>query len=105
VEHFDRVFHDALRVGKKVIVGFPNFAYFKARLQLAFSGRAPVTPSLPYTWYESPNLHFFSILDFIDYCRKNKARVERAVYLGACRRVILFPNLFAATAIFLVKAV
>ncbi|MCX5714364.1 MAG: methionine biosynthesis protein MetW, partial [Candidatus Omnitrophica bacterium] len=82
VQHFDKVLKDALRVGKKVIVGFPNFAYFKARLQLGFSGRAPVTKTLPYTWYESPNLHFFSIFDFLDYCRKNNTKIERAVYLG-----------------------
>ncbi len=103
VEHFDKVFQDALRVGKKVIVGFPNFAYFKARLQLGFSGRAPVTQTLPFTWYESPNLHFFSILDFLDYCRKNNTKIERAVYLGTQRRVIFFPNLFANIGIFLIS--
>ncbi|MDP2941826.1 MAG: methionine biosynthesis protein MetW [Candidatus Omnitrophota bacterium] len=102
VKHFDRVFQDTLRVGRQVIVGVPNFAYYKSRLQLFFSGRAPVTPSLPYSWHESPNLHFLSILDFTDYCREQKARIGRAVYLGQRRRVFLLPNLFANTGIFVI---
>lgn len=67
--HVDKVLQDALRVGKEVIVGFPNFAYYKSRLQIFFQGKAPVTGALPYQWYETPNLHFLSILDFIAYCR------------------------------------
>ena len=52
---------EAVRVGKKAIVGFPNFAHYETRIQLAFFGVAPVTPSLPYQWYDTPNLHFLSI--------------------------------------------
>ena len=103
VTHFDRVFKDALRVGKKVIVGFPNFAYYKLRFQLFFLGHAPITASLPYSWYESPNLHFLSIDDFIDYCKSQKVTIEQAVYLGKERRVVLFPNFFANTGIFLIS--
>ena len=58
LRHVETVFTDSLRVGKKVIVGFPNFAHFTARLQLGFKGRAPVTPALPYAWFDTPNLHF-----------------------------------------------
>jgi len=54
----DVVLGEALRVGKEVIIGFPNFAYFKSRFQIFFRGKTPVTPSLPYEWYETPNLHF-----------------------------------------------
>jgi methionine biosynthesis protein MetW len=57
----DFVLKEALRVGKNVIVGFPNFAYVSARLRLFFFGETPVTPSLPYRWYNTPNLHFLSI--------------------------------------------
>ena len=70
--HVDKVLADALRVGKKVIVGFPNFAHYKSRLQMFFRGRAPVTEALPYQWYETPNLHFLSVLDFKKYCRTNE---------------------------------
>lgn len=103
VQHVDRVLADALRVGKKVIVGVPNFAYYNARLQLFFRGRVPVTPSLPYSWYETPNLHFLSIFDFIDYCRFKKIKIEKSAYLNGKRRVRRLANLFAQTGIFLIS--
>ncbi|MGD0337144.1 MAG: methionine biosynthesis protein MetW, partial [Candidatus Omnitrophota bacterium] len=93
VRHAKTVLNEALRVGKKVIVGFPNFAHINARWQIFFGGRAPVTAALPYTWYESPNFHFLSNFDFIDYCKDEKIRIERAIFLGNKRRVHLFPNL------------
>ena len=103
IRHVDTVLKDALRVGKKVIVGFPNFAHYKARIQMFFNGRAPVTGALPYQWYETPNLHFLSISDFINYCRLKKFRIEQSVYLGEKRRVPLLPNLLAQTGIFLIS--
>lgn len=104
VKHVEAVLGDALRVGKKVIVGIPNFAYYKARLQIFFRGKVPVTGSLPYQWYETPNLHFLSISDFIEYCRIKKINVERGIYLGKKRQAPVFPNLFAHTGIFLISA-
>lgn len=99
----DMVLHDALRVGQKVIIGFPNFAHVRSRLQIFFGGRAPVTPSLPYEWHDTPNLHFLSILDFERYCRKKKITIERAAFIGTQKRVPLLPNLFAQTGIFLIS--
>ena len=101
--HVDRVLIDALRVGKKVIAGFPNFAYYKSRLQMFFSGRTPVTGALPYQWHDTPNLHFLSISDFTNYCRLKKINVERSVCIGQTRRIPFFPNLFAQTGIFLIS--
>ncbi len=103
VQHLESVLMDALRVGKKAIVGFPNFAYYRARFQLFFLGKAPVTPSLPYLWYESPNLHFLSISDFTDYCWIKNLTIERSMYLGKTRPVTTFPNLFANLGIFLIS--
>ena len=102
--HVDRVLQDALRVGKKVIVGFPNFVYYRSRLQILFGGRTPVNTSLPYQWHETPNLHFLSILDFIEYCRKKKITIEQRAFLGTSHRVYLFPNVFAQIGIFLISA-
>ena len=76
VMHVDAVLKDALRVGRKVIVGFPNFAYCRSRLQIFFGGKTPVTGALPYQWYETPNLHFLSISDFIDYCGLKNIHIE-----------------------------
>lgn len=99
----DFVIHEAMRVGGKVIVGFPNFAYIPARLRLFFWGKTPVTHSLPYRWYSTPNLHFLSLTDFMDYCRDQKIRVLEKVFLGRGRRIFLFPNLFAQNGIFMVS--
>jgi methionine biosynthesis protein MetW len=94
------VMTEALRVGKKVIVGFPNFAHLGARCQLFFKGESPVTESLPYRWYNSPNIHFLSIKDFNDYCQKQHINIVERHYLGKSREVVLFPNLLATNAIF-----
>ena len=99
----DSVLREALRVGKKVIVGLPNFAHYQARLQIFFKGRTPVTPSLPYEWHDTPNLHFLSISDFISYCRKRNIKIEKAAFIGSRRRVGIFPNLFGLTGIFLIS--
>lgn len=103
VEHVETVLSDALRVGRKVIVGVPNFAFYKARLQLFFRGKVPVTSSLPYNWYDTPNLHFLSLFDFLSFCQKKDIKVERKVFLTENRRVRLFPNLFANIGIFLIS--
>ena len=102
VKNFDEVFTDALRVGKHVVAGLPNFAYYQARIQLAIRGKAPVTKSLPYSWYNSPNVHFFSLNDFKDYCREKHIIIESNVCLDSRRRISFLPNLFAQVGIFLV---
>jgi len=94
---------EAVRVGHKVIVGFPNFAHYNARIQLALLGRAPVTPALPYQWYDTPNLHFLSIRDFVLYCRKNRLSMERSAFLDKKGQVHFWPNLLAGSALFQVS--
>jgi methionine biosynthesis protein MetW len=103
LKHVETVLFDALRVGKKVIVGFPNFAYYRARLRLFFRGRVPITASLPYTWYETPNLHFLSTLDFLDYCGEKKIKIEQKVYITGDKRTVMLPNFFANIGIFLIS--
>jgi len=103
VRHVDTVLRDALRVGKKVVVGVPNFAYYTARLQMFFRGKAPVTGSLPYQWYETPNLHFLSIADFIHYCRSKQIDIQQMICVGSKNKVNILPNLFAQVGIFLIS--
>jgi methionine biosynthesis protein MetW len=97
------VLKETLRVGRRAIIGFPNFAYYKARLQMLFSGHTPVTPSLPNMWYDTPNLHFLSISDFITYCSKNNIMIEKAAYLDNSRTINFRPNLRAQKAILLIN--
>jgi len=99
----DIVLKEALRVGKEVIIGFPNFAHYSARLQISFKGKTPVTPSLPFEWHDTPNLHFLSISDFIEYCYKRNIKIRDSFFIGRNRRVVIFPNLIALTGIFLIS--
>jgi methionine biosynthesis protein MetW len=104
IRHLDAVLKDALRVGRKVIVGFPNFAHYKSRLQILFRGKTPITGALPYQWYETPNLHFLSLSDFISYCRENKLAIEKAKFIAKDKDINLFPNLLAQIGIFLISS-
>ena len=98
----DAVLADALRVGKQVIVAFPNFAQLSARFQMLLRGRSPVTPYLPYQWHDSPNLRFFSVLDFKDYCREKSIRIGKEAYISANRLIRVLPNLLSEIGVFLI---
>jgi methionine biosynthesis protein MetW len=104
----DVVLSEILRVGKKGIVGFPNFAYWKMRFYLFTYGRMPKTEFLPFEWYDTPNIHFCSIFDFAEYCAKNGVTIEKTVYLSTDRggRVLrgVRPNMFAENAVYLLSA-
>jgi methionine biosynthesis protein MetW len=98
-----------LRIGRRAIVSFPNFGHWSVRGQLLIKGRMPVTPTIPISWYETPNIHFCTIRDFVDLCGEMDARIERAVALGASGDPIRvnapwwFWNLFGQQAIFLLS--
>lgn len=96
------ILKDALRVAEKAIVAFPNFAYIKARNKLFFGGRAPTSESLPYRWYDSPNLRFLSIRDFENFCRENGFKVLQRYYLGKTKTLSVLPNLRALNALFVI---
>ena len=101
VTKVDFIIHEALRVGGKVIVGFPNFAQISARLRLFFQGKAPMTKALPHPWYDTPNVRCLSVSDFREFCRDKGVRVLKAYYLGEQKQVRFWPNLFALNAVFL----
>lgn len=100
----DFVLKEALRVGRKIIVGFPNFVNLSARTQIFFKGRVPVTKSLPYEWYNTPNLHFLGIADFTAYCKKRAIKIEDSAFIRKNGKVKLFANLFAELGLFLLSS-
>jgi methionine biosynthesis protein MetW len=100
VKKVDFIIDESLRVGKQVIVGFPNFAHYSSRFRLFLRGRAPVILSLPYLWYETPNVRFLSIKDFKTFCQRKKLKIRHACYLGNYGIIKYWPNLFAKNAIF-----
>ena len=99
-----RVLREAFRVGKQVIVVFPNFAHWQTRWQLAFRGRAPRTPSLPYTWYDSPNRHVLTIDDWEEFCQSNNWNIAASAFLTHGKRIRFWPNLRAEVAMYLLQA-
>ena len=94
---------EMLRVGRHAIVAFPNFGHWSVRLSHLFSGRAPRTTLFPYDWYESPNLHFLTVDDFILLCRKQNWTIERQIFLRRDREVRFLPNLTAEVAVFSIR--
>src|SRR4030042_3703428 len=98
------VIREALRVGKKAIIGFPNFAYIIGRSRIFFKGKVPITKSLPYRWYDTPNLHFLSLTDFEAFCKENHITILKRHFLGRSREVFFLPNLFALNGIFVITA-
>jgi methionine biosynthesis protein MetW len=99
----DHALKEALRVGKKIIISFPNFAYYTVRFQILFGGKVPVTPALPHEWYETPNLHFLSISDFVEYCKKRGFRIEKSAFIRNEKEVRGAPNLLAELGLFLIS--
>ena len=97
------ILREALRVGNRVIVGFPNFATINARICLCFRGKAPMTPSLPYRWYDTPNVRFLSISDFRSFCSEKGFAVEKARFLDGQKTITFWPNLRAVGAVFLLS--
>ncbi|MBF0428550.1 MAG: methionine biosynthesis protein MetW [Magnetococcales bacterium] len=77
------VLNEMLRVGKKIIVSFPNFGYWRIRFGLLISGRMPRTRLLPHHWYNTPNIHMCTILDFQDLCTALDIRIIRQIPLAA----------------------
>ena len=90
---------EMLRVGREAIVSFPNFGHWSARLQVLF-GRMPVSETLPYAWYETPNVHHCTIVDFEDLCRRLGVRIRERLVLNEGRPVTWLPNLLGSVALY-----
>jgi methionine biosynthesis protein MetW len=103
------VLKQLLRIGKRVVVSFPNFGHWRVRTQLMFGGKMPKTDNLPDRWYDTPNIHLCTIKDFLGLCKDAGAKVERAVALNAYGRKLgvsmpgFAQNLFGEQAVFLLS--
>lgn len=95
------VLEEMLRVGKRAIVGLPNFGYWRLRLRLLVSGHVPSSPNLPYRWYDTPATRLLTIEDFRQSCRERGMSIRQEIYLaGMGRRRHTWPNLLSETGIF-----
>ena len=82
------VLENLLRIGRRAIVTFPNFGFWRMRLQLLVGGHMPRTENLPATWYDTPNIHFCTIKDFVQLCDEINVKMERAVALDLYGRPV-----------------
>jgi methionine biosynthesis protein MetW len=101
--HPREVLREMVRVGRRVIVAFPNFGHWRVRAAMLLSGRAPRTKLFPYEWYDSPNIHFLTVQDFEELAAAEGLLVERRYFLAGHRKIGAMPNLLAETAVFLVS--
>ncbi len=102
------VLENLVRIGRQAIVSFPNFGYWRVRLQLMFGGRMPVTRGLPLQWFDTPNIHLCTVSDFTALCRDLGIAIDRSLALRRSGRAIELPpgrlaNLLAETGIFLLR--
>lgn len=110
MDHPDKTLKELIRIGKQVIVSVPNFAHWRNRFYLLVNGRMPVTSSLSYEWFETPNIHFCSLADFAILCQAMGVTVEKQLYLTAHEKAGLLKsqswlaNLFGEQGIFLLKS-
>jgi len=103
MHRIESIVAEMLRVGREAIVSFPNFGHWSHRLQV-LRGRMPVSPSLPYEWYNTPNVHLCTVADFDAFCAERRFRVDERVVLHDARRVQFLPNLFGSLAIYRFRA-
>ncbi|MAC14680.1 MAG: methionine biosynthesis protein MetW [Alcanivorax sp.] len=100
----DQILNEMLRVGREAIITFPNFGHWRVRAYLSLKGRMPVSSTLPYEWYNTPNIHLCTVQDFETHCRKSNIRIlERQVINRRHRSGLLarlWPNLFGEIAIY-----
>jgi methionine biosynthesis protein MetW len=89
-----------LRIGRRAIVSFPNFGHWRVRMHLLFRGAMPVTDTLAYEWYETPNIHFCTIRDFLSLCRGLGITVEKSIPLDRDGKVLPLPNCDGAANLF-----
>lgn len=104
----DYVLDEMLRVGKKCIVSFPNFAYWRVRLYYFFKGNMPKSKVLPFEWYNTPNIHLLTIKDFFEFAKKRNIEISQAIYTTRAEKRTAFQyrllsNIFAEEAIFVIS--
>jgi methionine biosynthesis protein MetW len=104
IRHQEPLLKEILRVGREAIVSFPNFGYWRARIQIALAGHMPVSEELPYQWYDTPNVHHCTLVDFEALCAKLGLRILERVVLTGGEPVSVLPNLLGALVIYRVSA-
>ncbi|KPN71040.1 methionine biosynthesis protein MetW [Neisseria sp. 83E34] len=100
MQNTENILRDLTRVAKQAIVSFPNFGYWRNRVQLGLTGHMPVSERMPYQWYNTPNIHFCTIVDFELLCVKNGIHILERAVMTKGKRVNTLPNLLGSLAFY-----
>lgn len=102
-----KLIEDVLRISRNAIISFPNFGNFKVRFYLLFKGKMPVTSELPYSWFDTPNIHLFTLKDFRNLCEVKSIKIEKEIPIfyvfGKPIFIRLLPNLISDEVIVLIR--
>ena len=99
MRHIEQIMVDMLRVGRQAIVSFPNFGYWRNRLQI-LQGHMPVSETIPYDWHNTPNIHLCMLRDFEGLCAKNGIVVHERMVMDGDQPVHILPNLLGSLAFY-----
>ncbi len=102
MRHIEQVVAEMLRVGKQAIVAFPNFGYWRHRVQV-LQGHMPVSPGLPYQWYDTPNIHLCTVKDFESFCAQRGIRILERVVMEGERKIGFLPNIRGSVAAYRIE--
>ena len=103
VHQTEKIVKEMLRVGRQAIVTFPNFGYWRNRWQI-LAGRMPVSKTLPYQWYDTPNVHLCTINDFEDFCHAHNVQILEREILTRGNKVELLPNWLGNLAVYRIQS-
>lgn len=100
MKNTESILQEMMRVAQEAIVTFPNFGYWRNRLQIALGGHMPVSESMPYQWYNTPNIHWCTLQDFEQLCAQNHIDIVERTVFSHGKPIDLFPNLLGSLAIY-----
>ncbi|MDR1530324.1 MAG: methionine biosynthesis protein MetW [Burkholderiales bacterium] len=100
MHHLEALVEGMLRVGREAIVTFPNFGHWSHRWQIALQGKMPVSSSLPYQWYNTPNIHLCTVKDFDRFLAERRCEVLERVVMAHGKEIMLLPNVFGQLALY-----
>lgn len=100
MQNTETILRDLTRIAKEAIVSFPNFGYWRNRLQIALGGHMPVSERMPYQWYNTPNIHWCTLQDFDQLCAQNRIQIRERTVMTGDKRIDFMPNLLGSLAFY-----
>ena len=100
MQNTEHILREMKRVANQAIVTFPNFGYWRNRLQIGLGGHMPVSERMPYQWYNTPNIHWCTLQDFEKLCADNNLVIHERAVMSGNRRISLWPNLLGSLAFY-----